>query len=263
MSDPTRAAAGELCAARQARRRFDRFPETLRPADERAAYAVQDALHACLTDAGRGDVVGYKIGCTTRVMQAYLHIDSPCAGGIFAPTVRHEQGDFRYADFVRVGVECELAVRTGRSLPPERAPFARADVAGAVDACMAAIEVVDDRYVDYPSLDTPTLIADDFFGAGCVLGAPVVGFDPFALRNATASMTIDGTTVGSGVGTDILGEPLDALAWLASNLATRGLGLRAGDYVLLGSLVQTHWLTPGAEVVIRNEPLGVVRARFS
>jgi 2-oxo-3-hexenedioate decarboxylase/2-keto-4-pentenoate hydratase len=263
MSDQTRAAASELCAARLARRRFDRFPAALRPADERTAYHVQDALHACLTDGGWGGLEGYKIGCTTPVMQAYLHIDSPCAGGIFGPTVRHQQGEFRHADFVRVGVECELAIRVGGSLPVQKARFTRADAAAAVDACMAAIEVVDDRYVDYPSLDTPTLIADDFFGAGCVLGAPVVGFDPFALRNATASMTIDGTTVGSGVGTDILGEPLDALAWLASNLAERGIGLRSGDYVLLGSLVQTHWLTPGAEVLVRNEPLGEVRARFS
>ncbi|MBV9356098.1 MAG: fumarylacetoacetate hydrolase family protein [Chloroflexi bacterium] len=263
MSDPIRAAAGELCAARQARRPFERFPETLRPADERAAYAVQDALHACLIAGGWGGLVGFKIGCTTPVMQAYLHIDSPCAGGIFASSVRHERGEFLHRDFVRVGVECELAVRIGASLPSQRAPFTRADVAAVVDACMAAIEVVDDRYADYSSLDTPTLIADDFFGAGCVLGAPVVGFDPFRLRNATASMTIDGTTVGSGVGTDILGEPLDALAWLASNLAARGLGLRSGDCVLLGSLVQTHWLTPGAEVLVQNEPLGEVRARFS
>jgi hypothetical protein len=30
--------------------------------------------------------------------------------------------------------------------------------------------VVQDRYVDYPSLDTPTLIADDFFHHACVLG---------------------------------------------------------------------------------------------
>jgi 2-oxo-3-hexenedioate decarboxylase/2-keto-4-pentenoate hydratase len=263
MNDPTRASASELCAVRLARRRFDRFPEPLRPVDERAAYAVQDALHTCLTAAGWGDVVGYKIGCTTPVMQAYLHIDSPCAGAIFAPTVRQERGDFRYGDFVRVGIECELAVRIGTSLTPNRAPFTPTDVATAVDACMAAIEVVDDRYVDYPSLDTPTLIADDFFGAGCVLGPPLLGFDPFALRTATASMTIDGTTVGSGVGTDILGEPLDALAWLGNNLAERGISLRSGDYVLLGSLVQTHWLAPGAEVLVRNEPLGWVQARFS
>ena len=46
-------------------------------------------------------------------------------------------------------------------------------MAGAVASCMAGMEIVDDRYVDYKSLDTPTLIADDFFDAGCVLGSAV------------------------------------------------------------------------------------------
>jgi 2-keto-4-pentenoate hydratase len=256
-------AARLLCVARTRRQRFDRFPLELVPADQGAAYAVQAALHRCLTDAGWGAVVGHKIGCTTPVMQAYLHIASPCAGGIFASTAQRGHGRFEHAGFVRVGVECEIAVELGADLPAERAPFDRRAVAAAVGACMAAIEVVDDRYVDYPSLDTPTLIADDFFGAGCVLGAPVTGFDPFELAHVTASMTIDGERVGAGRGADILGEPLDALAWLANDLAARGPGLRRGEFVLLGSLVQTHWLAPGAEVTIDNHPLGQVRATFN
>jgi 2-keto-4-pentenoate hydratase len=255
-------AARLLCEARTGRRPFDDFPEGLAPADEQAAYRVQAALHDCLARAGWGEVVGHKIGCTTPVMQAYLGIDHPCAGGVFASTVAHEDGRFAWERFVRVGVECELAVELGADLPPARAPFDRAAVAAAVGACMAAIEVVDDRYRDYRSLSTPTLIADDFFGAGCVLGAPVAGFDPTRLASARAAMRIDGERVGEGVGTDILGEPLDALAWLANSLADRGVGLKRGQFVLLGSLVQTHWLGRGAEVAVENEPLGEVRARF-
>ena len=68
--------------------------------------------------------------------------------------------------------------------------------------------------------------------------------------------------VGSGVGTDILGHPLDALVWLANHATGRGSTLHAGEFVLLGSLVQTHWVEKGDEVVIVNEPLGEVRATF-
>jgi len=252
-------AARLLCRARTRRTPFERFPPACVPADEREAYAVQAALHRCLTEAGWGEVVGYKIGCTTPVMQAYLGIPNPCAGGVFASTVQHERGTLAPDQCIRVGVECEIAVALGTDLPPAGAPYDRARVAAAVRACMAAIEVVDDRYVDYRSLDTPTLIADDFFGAGCVLGRPSEGFDPFALASVTATMRIGGETVGSGTGTDILGHPLDALVWLANSMADRGLALRAGEVVLLGSLVQTHWLEPGDTVVIANEPLGEVR----
>jgi 2-keto-4-pentenoate hydratase len=252
-------AAAPLCATRKQRARLDHLPAELEPPDETVAYAIQDALHPCLADGGWGGVVGYKIGCTTLVMQHYLGIPNPCAGAIFASTVRHQHGRFTHADFVRVGVECEIAVRLRDDLA---GPATRASAARAVGACMAAIEIVDDRYVDYGTLGAPTLIADDFFGAGCVLGPAVPDFDPALLADAHATMRIDDRTVGSGVGTDILGEPLEALVWLAYNLAQRGRTLRAGEFVLLGSLVQTHWVAAGQSVVIDNDRLGTASAEF-
>ncbi|MBV9545202.1 MAG: fumarylacetoacetate hydrolase family protein [Chloroflexi bacterium] len=263
MSDDRLAsAARRLCQQRDRLEPFDGFPADETPVDEAQAYAIQDMLHACLSARGWGPLVGYKIGCTTPVMQAFLGIPNPCAGGIFAGSVRHGEGEFEHDRFVRVGVECEVAVILGTDLPAEAAPFDRSRAAAAVAACAAAIEVVDDRYRDYRALTTPTLIADDFFGAGCVLGTPVAGFDPFALARTCAHMVIDGQTVGSGVGSDILGEPLDALVWLAESLARRGAGLQREQVVLLGSLVQTHWVERGADVWITNDALGEVRAHF-
>jgi 2-oxo-3-hexenedioate decarboxylase/2-keto-4-pentenoate hydratase len=262
MSSRTDLAAAQLCASRQQRTSFDRLPDDLAPRDEADAYAIQDALHAQLSAAGWGPVVGYKIGCTTQVMQRYLRIANPCAGAIYASTVHHEHGRLAHANFVRVGVECEIAVVLADDLDREQLPIDRATAARAIGACMAAIEIVDDRYVDYGSLGAPTLIADDFFGAGCVLGPAVPDFDPALLAEARASMRIDDRLVGSGVGTDILGQPLDALVWLANNLAQRGQHLRRGDFVLLGSLVQTQWVARGQSVVIDNDRLGTARADF-
>jgi 2-keto-4-pentenoate hydratase len=88
------------------------------------------------------------------------------------------------------------------------------------------------------------LIADDFFHYTCVLGPPSESTRPEALRDVTATMTINGLQVGSGVGTDILGEPLQVLCWLANNAAAWGTPLLAGDVILLGSLVQTQWVQP-------------------
>jgi 2-oxo-3-hexenedioate decarboxylase/2-keto-4-pentenoate hydratase len=256
-------AAGLLAQARQARRRFAGLPHDCRPADIAAAYAVQDALHGRLVAAGWGALAGHKIGCTTPVMQHFLGIDHPCAGGVFAPTVRQGRGAFRHADFLHVGVECEIAVRLGHDLPAADAPYDRAGVAAAVGACMAAIEVVDDRYEDYRALDTPTLVADDFFNAGCVLGAPVEAGRAHDLAALRGSMTINGAEVGTGRGGDILGHPLAALAWLANALAARGRHLRAGEFVLLGSVVETRWVEPGDVVEVAIEVLGPACARFT
>jgi 2-oxo-3-hexenedioate decarboxylase/2-keto-4-pentenoate hydratase len=256
-------AARLLAEARLARRRFAGLPEDCRPADEAAAYQVQDALHARLAAAAHGALAGHKIGCTTAVMQQFLGIANPCAGGIFAPTVQQVAGRFAHADFLHVGVECEIAGRLARPLPAAGAPYERASAAAAVGACMAAIEVVDDRYDDYRTLDTPTLIADDFFNAACVLGEPVEDWQQLDLANVEGRMTIDGSEVGRGRGGDILGHPLEALAWLANGLAARGHGLQAGEFVLLGSVVQTRWVEAGALVEIEIAGLGRASCAFS
>jgi 2-keto-4-pentenoate hydratase len=262
-SSEIESAASVLCRSRLNRERFNGFPSGWKPTDEAQAYSVQKSLHSQLTRHSWGRLMGHKIGCTTPVMQAYLGIDNPCAGGIFDTTVQQQVGHFRIPHDLRVGVECEIAVLLGRDLRREDAPFERGSLADAVEGCLAAIEVVEDRYVDYRALDTPTLIADDFFGAGCVLGSIGKGFSPLELSTVSAKMWINRIEVGSGAGTDVLGDPLNALSWLANSLAERGQELHRGEFILLGSLVQTNWVERGDKVIIRNDPLGEVRVTFT
>jgi 2-keto-4-pentenoate hydratase len=255
-------AAALLAQIRLDRTRLNALPRDCRPADLPAAYLVQDALHARLFAAGWGVLGGHKIGCTTPVMQAFLEIDHPCAGGVFVPTVQHRHGTFRHGDFRHVGVECEIAVRLAAGLPFSGAPYRREGIADAIGACMVAIEVVDDRYEDYRALDTPTLVADDFFNAACVLGAPVEDWRALDLAGLRGRMTINGREVGIGKGGDILGHPLEALAWLANARAGRGRDLRAAEFVLLGSVVETRWVEAGDLVEAEIEGLGRASATF-
>lgn len=256
-------AASILVSARSGRERFGGFPEICRPSSEAVAYQVQGRLHEMLEAKGQGGFVAHKIGCTTDIMQRYLGIPNPCAGGIFSPTLHHENGQFRHGDFCHVGVECEIAVLLGDDLVQAALPYDRETVATAVDACMAAIEIVDDRYVDFSKLDTPTLIADDFFNAGAVLGPRIQDWRHLDLAGLKGRMSINGKVFGPGLGADILGHPLNALAWLANALNARGRFLRSGEIVLLGSVVQTHWLDAGDMVEVEIENLGKVRANFT
>ena len=256
------AAAAFLAQARLARTRMSGLPPELRPADVAGGYRVQDALHVALAHAGLGGRAGYKIGCTTPVMQRFLDIDHPCAGGVFGTRVFRDSVTLPFDALLHVGVETEIVVVLGRDLPPRGAPYTRDEVRAAVSAIAAAIEVVDDRWDDFKRVDTPTLIADDFFNDAAVLG-PLRPFDPSldlgALRGTTR---VNGTEVGRGVGADVLGHPLNALAWLANHLAARGPGLRAGEFVSTGSVVETKWVALGDDAVIEVEGLGTVRARF-
>jgi 2-oxo-3-hexenedioate decarboxylase/2-keto-4-pentenoate hydratase len=255
-----------LSRGRMRREAMAALPPALRPVDEAGAYRLQARLHRYYAQQGMGEVAGYKIGCTTEVMQRYLGIPNPCAGGLLAPTLRRGHGAFAHGDFVRVGVECELAARLAGDLPGGGVVFDRGAVALEVDAVMAAIEVVDDRWQDYPGVDTPTLIADDFFGAGCVLGEPCTEWRRMDLAGLGARMWVNRQMVGEGRGADILGHPLEALAWLAttrSAMTPRGeAALAGGSVVLLGSMVQTRWLARGDRVEIEVDGLGRVTAAF-
>ena len=248
--------------ARHRQRRIDALPHDCRPATLDDAYTVQAALNARLA-ATHGAVCGRKIGCTTPVMQRYLEIAHPCAGALYENRTYAAPATVAYADHWRPGVECEIAVRLGKALPAAAAPFDRATVAAAVEACMAAIEIVDDRYEDFRALDTPTLIADDFFSAGAVLGSPVTAWRGVDLAAAGGTMAINGAAVGAGSGADVMGHPFEALTWLANHAAASGHPLRAGDVVLTGSVVETKWVEPGDTVSVAIEGLGEAGVTFA
>jgi 2-keto-4-pentenoate hydratase len=260
--DKTLEAAKAIAAARRARTPLQTLDPDIAPRDEAGGYRIQDAVHIMLSS-DVGPLVGYKIGCTSAVMQRYLGIPHPCGGGVFAKGVHASGVNLRHGDFVRVGVECEIAVRLARDLAASGTAFTADSVAPAIDAYHPAIEIVDDRYADWQTIGAPTLVADDFFAAGCVLGAAVPRAKAPDLLEVIGRAFINGVEVGRGTGADVLGHPHAALAWLANHLAASGKQLRAGQIVLTGSLVQTIWLNAGDKVAMELSGLGRVAAEFA
>ena len=161
------------------------------------------------------------------------------------------------------GVPQHRAVRLGRDLAAARAPFTADATAQAIEAYLPAIEIVDDRYVQWETLGAPTLVADDFFAAACVLGRAVPRRDAPDVREVAGRALINGAEAGTGTGADVLGHPHNALAWLANHLAAEGRGLHRGQLVLTGSLVKTVWVNPGDRVVMELAGLGKVKAEFT
>lgn len=229
----------------------------LRPGDEAAAYELQAETNDLIARK-LGVPVGHKIGCTTPVMQKFLGIGNPCAGRVFAKTVLGDRAEIARSNYRRLGVECEIVVEIGKDIEPRGDAYSSQGLMPHVGAVMAGIEIVDDRYADYRALGAPTLIADNFFNAGCALGAPVTEWRAFDLATLEGHMLIDSREAGRGTGAMVMGHPLAALAWLANRRSAGGEGLRRGEFVFLGSLVETKWLNAGDAVVIEIERLGQV-----
>lgn len=250
-------AAEALLAHRRAGEPAGPLPATIRPANEDEGAAVQAALARLM---GAWPPAGFKIGATAARMQAYLGLSGPI-GGFMPGAALHPSGaTLPWAGFRGVGVECEIAVRLARDLPP--LPCDTRVAEAAVASVCAGIEVVENRYGPPPAGDlkaigTPTLIADQVYHAAAVLGTPVERWAGLDLATITGRIRVDGVERAAGHGADLLGHPMAALAWLAGSSVVRAFGgLRAGQVVMLGSVTPPIWLDGPSVVEVAFDGLG-------
>ncbi len=117
-------------------------------------------------------------------------------------------------------------------------------VRAAIAYASPAIEVVDSRVRDWDIVITDT-VADNASSGVFVVGESRVGLNDFEPRDVTMTLLRDGEQVSSGTGAACLGDPLNAVAWLANTAAKYGSPLRAGDIILSGALGPLAPVGPG------------------
>jgi 2-keto-4-pentenoate hydratase len=254
MTDDARlkAMAQWMWDARQRRLPYRNLPDDLRPASIAQAYAAQEAYYR-LAEPAFGAVAGAKIATTTKVMQALMGIDHPCGGAVFSRTIHRSPAILRAADFVNLRIESEIALELGADLPASGAPWTRERIAHAVAAALPAFELIEDRNADYATTQALSLIVENCWNGGIVIGAPQrVAVDK--LVGIKGRLTLGGKVVGEGAAED----PCATLAWLANHLAERGRDLKAGMVVITGSLITTVSIAPGQRAVFAVDGLGEV-----
>ncbi len=256
---PERAAA-RLHELRQRREQVTPLAADIAPGTAAEGAAVQRALAHRTGAATPG---GFKIGATAKRMQDYLGLSGPAAEFIAAGNIYRSGASLRFGDFVRPGVEGELAVRLARDLPA--GPCTPEQAAEAVGELMAGIEIVENRYGELLELGVPTLIADQVFHAACVLGEPAAeNWRTIDLLTLPGRLIVDGQQRDQGVGADLMGDPMKCLAWLAgSSVAHAFGGLKAGQVVMLGSVTPPVWLAGPASVTVDFSPLPPVQVQLS
>jgi 2-keto-4-pentenoate hydratase len=225
------------------------------PAAISDAYDIQDQFVSLLRPQ-HGDAVGYKVGLTSAAMQTFCRIDHPIAGVVLAKRVHRSETTVRLADFGRLGLEFEIAVRIKSDVAAGEKPHTASTIRPYVDGVCAAIELVDDRSADYTNLDLGSLVADNSWNAGIVLSDFAAAWPD--LEAVLGKATQDALPIGEGYGRDILGHPFNSVAWLANHLAFRGEGLKAGQVVMTGSVMKTVFPSDSASYRFVIEGIGAV-----
>jgi 2-keto-4-pentenoate hydratase len=252
-------AAEWLLAEHRSGHRFATLGAPAAPASVSDAYDIQDKYVALLRRES-GEPAGYKVGLTSAAMQAFCRIDHPIAGVVLAARVHGSGARVRRADFGRLGLEFEIAVRIKSDVPATRSYTAEA-IEAHIDGICAAIELVDDRLADYASLDVRSLVADNSWNAGIVLSEFKSSWPDLAALPGRA--TRDNDPIGEGYGRDILGHPFNSVAWLATHLASRGASLKAGEVVMTGSVMKTVFPEQDAHYRFELQGLGSVEVQIA
>jgi len=230
--------------------------------DLAAAYAVQQALVARRLAAG-ATVVGRKIGATSKAVQDQLGVDQPDFGYLLSDmdVSEHGQSDagISMRTLLQPRVEAEVAFVLGRDVDLPESEITIESVRDCVEVAVPALEIVDSR-IDQWDIGFTDTVADNASSGLYVVGRDGQKLDEFSPVDVEMSLTVNGEVRSSGNGADCLGDPLEALRWLAVQCTRFGDPLRAGQVVLSGALGPFVPFAAGDEVVASIsgfEPLSV------
>ncbi|MGH9300232.1 MAG: 2-keto-4-pentenoate hydratase, partial [Acidimicrobiales bacterium] len=210
--------------------------------------------------AGVGKMVrGHKVGLTAAAMQRSFGVDQPDFGRLVDGMFFGDGEEVPSNRFIQARAEPETAFVLKRELAGPRVTMA--DAVRAVDFLLPALEIIDSRVTDW-RITLPDTIADNASSGGVVLGASPRSLSEVDLRLAGCNMWKNGELVATGATGAVLGNPLNALVWLANTLGSFGEVLEADAIVLPGSCTPPCPIGPGDVVTASFAGIGTVGTRF-
>jgi 2-oxopent-4-enoate/cis-2-oxohex-4-enoate hydratase len=196
------------------------------------AYRIQAELSRVRESETGAKRIGMKIGCTSEAIRDYFGIDRPDFGVVFDDMLLRPGSTLDLETLIQPRMEAELAFRLTRDLAGPG--VAVVDVLAATEAVAPCMEIIDSRIENW-EISIVDTIADNGSSAQAMLGAWVEIDRLPSLDRVEVVFTRNGSVVGRGLGSDVLGHPANAVAWLANTLGEFGDSLRAGEIVLSGA----------------------------
>ncbi|MBA2952581.1 2-keto-4-pentenoate hydratase [Nocardioides sp. MAH-18] len=243
--DSISAAVARLAQAQETRVPCAPVRDLIGTDDLAAAYAVQQGLVQGRLERG-AVVVGRKIGATSKAVQDQLGVDQPDFGYLLDVMDVSSDDPISMRTLLQPRVEGEVAFRLARDIDDDEITLEA--VRDAVDVALPALEIVDSRIADWAIGFTDT-VADNASSGLFVVGTDGRTLEELEPRDVTMSLEINGEERSAGTGAACLGDPLEALRWLAVQAQRFGDPLRAGALILSGALGPFVPFAPGDRVV--------------
>jgi 2-keto-4-pentenoate hydratase len=221
------------------------------------AYAIQRALERKLVEGGER-VIGWKAGFTNASLQESYGVKEPVLGFLLGSGVFASGDAVPVSRFAAAGLEVEMAFLMRADLAGPGVSAASAVLA--VEGAMPAFELIDFRMCGKPR--ACDVIADGVFANAIVLGRPLSPVTGLDLSLEGVVYEENGERAATAAAAEVLGNPLNSLAWLANALGAQGGRLRAGDVVMTGSISKVFRPKAGDSARATFTRLGSVSCRF-
>lgn len=229
-------------------------------ATEEDAYAVQVEVRDEKIRRGCR-VVGKKIGFTGKAMRQQFGLKRPDYGNVFSDQVFPQGTPIAVDNFFNPKVEGEIAFILKSDL---RGPGVTvSEVVQATQGVMACLEFVDTRWdMARMKFDIRHSIADNAACGGILLGSRLVPLEGLDLRYLAMFVEKNGELVSSGAGVEVMGDPANAVAWLANAMAEHGNYLKAGEVILSGAITGATPVQAGDSMQVSFSQLGSISVKF-
>lgn len=222
------------------------------------AYLVQMRTIERRLKAGER-VVGKKIGITAKAVMQMLKVDQPDFGHLLSGTSFNEGEPLDARKFCQPRGEGEIAFILNKDLAGPG--IKGSDVLAATECVMPAFEIVDSRVTDW-KIKIQDTVADNASAAAFVLGDNAVSARKIDLATCGLVLEKNGTIIGTGAGAASMGNPVNAVAWLANKLGELGIVLKAGEVILSGSLSIMFPIQAGDVLRMSLNGIGGASCRF-
>jgi len=235
------------------KKRFENLSGELLPVSPDEAYLAQFQFQ---TRALRGPLGGFKIALSSITQQELCGINTPIAGGVFLKEIFHNKHRISLNEYHGLGLEFELAFRISKQIFPNDFKKRDLNLLSSIDNIYPAFELIIDRNADYKNLDALTLIADNAWSAGVVLGSPILNWENLNLEKLNSTLHWNAESIVTAHINSA--NPLNSLEWIINHLGKQGKTIPKGSIIITGSVIQTRKPSQGDKIIYKIEDLSEV-----
>jgi 2-keto-4-pentenoate hydratase len=256
-------AAETLFDMRQTHRVVASLPPDAVPQSLADGYRIQELLVQKLLAKLGGKHIGYKAAATNETAQRQMDVNGPFFGTLLAATSHRSPVTLPSSAYRLRIVEAEFGFEIGQDVPASEVPYTAETIAPFIAFALPAIEVVNHRYEDWRLVGAPSLAADNAIHGSWVEGDPVRDWRGLDLSRHAVNVIVNGQPWRVGSGANVLGNPLNVVAWLANELPKHGRVLRRGEKVSTGTTAEVYFANAGDRVTADFGALGKAEVAFS